>query len=159
MTFRATLHQLLDKLAWLDCNPASQLIDSVIATSVSQLLIFSALLLYIGVSLAFLCCNKPRGHKPSCPTAYFISIKLKIANWTDDNSWHRNGRTHAIWLPFAGKDWLRPKAWYWWYGGRRDQIRRFGLLHHACVHGPVVVLPGAWRQNFSPGTTEEKGKS
>lgn len=76
MTFRARQLQLLDRLTLLDCSPASQCSDSVIATSVSQLLILNALLLYIGVALALLCCNKQRGHKTSCSTLYFISIKL-----------------------------------------------------------------------------------
>lgn len=76
MTFRAKQLQLLDRLTLLDCSPASQCSDSVIATSVSQLLILNALLLYIGVALALLCCNKQRGHKTSCSTLYFISIKL-----------------------------------------------------------------------------------
>lgn len=94
MTFRARQLQLLDKLTLLDCSPASQCSDSVIATSVSQLLILSALLLYIGVSLALLCCNKQRGHKTSCSTFYCISIKLTHDHMTV--SWHSYGRTICL---------------------------------------------------------------
>jgi len=94
-------HSEHTKLNLLDCSPASQCSDSVIATSVSQLLILDALLLCIGVSLALLCCYKQRGHKTSCSAFYFISIKLSHDHMTV--SWHSNGRTGAICLSLRRK--------------------------------------------------------
>lgn len=44
------------------------------------------------------------------------------------------------------------------HGSARDQIRRHGLLHHACGNRTLAVVPGARCQIITSRTSEEEGE-
>lgn len=44
------------------------------------------------------------------------------------------------------------------HGSARDQIRRHGLLHHACGNRTLAVVPGARCQIITLRTSQEKGE-
>lgn len=66
--------------------------------------------------------------------------------------------THLSNINTTGKKRPGCKEGYRRHGSARDQIRRHGLLHHACGNRTLAVLPGARCQIITFRTSEEEGE-
>lgn len=112
--------------------------------------------------LRFYCCMRECMQPHHQWTAMFLQFVvfwyLLVLSFVPFLFFFFNVITHLLNINATGKKRPGCKKGHRRHGSARDQIRRHGLLHHACGNRTLAVVPGARCQIITLRTSQEKGE-